>query len=78
MEVTIKKWGNSPSVRIPAAIMRASRLQVDAKVNVREEDGRIIIEPVHEHTLEDLVAGITVDNLHGEVDFGGAMGSESF
>ncbi|MDB6061346.1 MAG: pemI family protein [Verrucomicrobiaceae bacterium] len=77
MEVTIKKWGNSPSVRIPAAIMKASRLHLDAKVDVREEDGRIIIEAVREHTLEDLVAGITTNNLHGEADFGNAVGSES-
>ena len=77
MQVIIKKWGNSPSVRIPAAIMKASRLHVDAKVDVREEDGRIIIEAVREHTLADLVAGITADSLHGEVDFGDAVGSES-
>ncbi len=77
MQVTIKKWGNSPSVRIPSAIMKATRLQVDAKVDVREEDGRIIIEPVHEHTLANLVAGITPDNIHREMDFGVAMGNEA-
>lgn len=76
MQVTIKKWGNSPSVRIPAAVMKAVQLQVDAKVNVREENGRIIIEPVREHSLADLVAGITPDNLHGAVDFGGPVGNE--
>ena len=77
MQVTVKKWGNSPSVRIPAAIMKAVQLQVDAKVDVREENGRIIIEPVREHTLADLVAGITPDNLHGEADFGGSVGKEA-
>jgi antitoxin MazE len=76
MQVTLKKWGNSPAVRIPAAIMEATRLQLNAKVDVREENGRIIIEPIREHSLADLLAGITPDNLHGEVDFGGAMGNE--
>lgn len=76
MHVTVKKWGNSPSVRIPAAIMKAVQLQVDAKVDVREENGRIIIEPVREHSLANLVAGITPDNLHGAVDFGGPVGNE--
>lgn len=77
MHVTVKKWGNSLSVRIPAAIMKAVHLQVDAKVDVREENGRIIIEPVREHSLADLVAGITPDNLHGAVDFGGSVGNEA-
>jgi antitoxin MazE len=77
MQVTLKKWGNSPSVRIPAAIMKAARLQVNAKVDVREENGRIIIEPVREDNLADLVAGITPDNLHDEVNFGAAVGNEA-
>jgi antitoxin MazE len=77
MQVILKKWGNSPSVRIPAAIMKAARLQVDSKVDVREENGRIIIEPVREDNLADLVAGITPENLHEEVNFGTAMGNEA-
>jgi antitoxin MazE len=76
MQVTIKKWGNSPSVRIPSAVMKATGLQVDSRVDVREENGVIIIQPIREHTLADLVAAITPDNLHGETDFGGPLGKE--
>lgn len=80
MRVTVKKWGNSASVRIPASIMSAAKLQIDAKVDVREEAGRIIIEPVDqtEYQLDDLVAAITPENLHDEADFGPAVGKESF
>lgn len=78
MRVLVKKWGNSASVRIPAAVMAASRLRVDQPVDVREEGGRIIIEPVREDELETLLAGITPDNLHGEVGFGPAVGKEAF
>ena len=77
MQVTIKKWGNSPSVRIPAAIMKAAGLQVDAKVDVREENGVIVIQPIRENNLADLVAAITPDNVHGEMDFGGPVGKEA-
>lgn len=36
-----------------------------------------IIEPVAPvYTLDDLLNGITDDNRHGEVDFGGAQGQE--
>lgn len=80
MRVTVKKWGNSASVRIPAAIMDAARLHLDDTVDVREEGGRIVIEPVREndYDLDDLIAGITSSNLHTEVDFGPAVGKEAF
>ena len=80
MQVTVKKWGNSASVRIPVAVMEAAKLSLDAVVDVREEDGRIIIEPVRqaEFDLDALLAGITPDNQHGEFGFGPAVGREEF
>jgi len=79
MQVTVKKWGNSASVRIPAPIMNAAKLHVDAVVDVREEGGLVLIEPVKEAScsLEALVAGITPQNLHGEVSFGSPIGKEA-
>ncbi len=78
MQLTVKKWGNSASVRIPAAIMEAAHLHLNDPVDVREEDGRIIIEPLaHKaYQLEALVAAITPDNLHTEVNTGTAVGNE--
>jgi len=37
-----------------------------------------VIEPVEQagYDIDDLVAGITDENLHGEVDFGPAVGNE--
>lgn len=80
MQVSVKKWGNSASVRIPAAILQAARLQLDDLVEIREEEGRIVIEPLRPeaYDLDDLLAGITADNQHGEVDFGPAVGKEAF
>ena len=80
MRVTIKKWGNSASVRIPAAIMQAARLGLDDAVDVREEEGRIIIDPVRprDYDLERLLAGITSENQHGEIGFGPPVGKEAF
>ncbi len=80
MRVIVKKWGNSASVRIPAAIMEAANLRLDEVVDVREEGGRIVIDPVSrsEHELQQLLAGITSENLHEEVSFGPAVGKEAF
>jgi len=78
MRVTVKKWGNSASVRIPVSIMEAAKLHVDDTVDIREENGHVIIEPINEfrYELENLLSGITPDNLHCEVDFGQSVGKE--
>ena len=78
MLVTVKKWGNSASVRIPVGIMEAARLRLDDQVDVREEGGIIVIAPVRskEYDLASLLAGITPENLHGEADFGAPLGQE--
>lgn len=73
----VKKWGNSPAVRLPAAIMEAVHLALDQAVEVRAENGRVIIEPVApSYSLHDLLAGITPENRHGEVAFGAPEGRE--
>lgn len=80
MRATVKKWGNSAAVRIPASVMQATRLYLDEVVDVREEGGRIVIEPVRQKTydLDALLKGITPSNQHEAVDFGPAMGKEAW
>jgi antitoxin MazE len=73
----VKKWGNSPAVRLPAAVMEAAHLSLDQAVEVRVENGRVIIEPaVPAYSLDDLLAGITPQNRHVEQDVGAAQGKE--
>jgi antitoxin MazE len=78
LKAAIRKWGNSAAVRIPAAVLETARMEVDEAVEVREESGRIVIEPVRrkEYSLADLVKGITADNQHEEIDFGRPAGKE--
>lgn len=78
MEVLVKKWGNSAAVRIPAAVLAEARLELDQRVVVREERGRIVIEPVRREVFDirELVQGIRPDNLHGAVDTGVPVGRE--
>lgn len=80
MHIIVKKWGNSASVRIPAAIMAAAHVRLDDVVDVHEENGRIIIEPVrpHAYNLQTLLDGITAENRHDAVDFGKPVGKETF
>ncbi|MBC8944734.1 MULTISPECIES: AbrB/MazE/SpoVT family DNA-binding domain-containing protein [Xenorhabdus] len=78
-QAVIKKWGNSPSVRIPAAIMKAVSLSIDDAVDIMVENGRIVIEPVHskEYTLDALLSGVTDENIHEEISFGKPVGKEA-
>lgn len=78
MKATVRKWGNSAAVRIPASVMQATRLDLDEAVDVREEAGRIVIEPVRQksYDLDKLLKGITPKNQHEAVDFGPPMGKE--
>jgi antitoxin MazE len=78
MRAVVRKWGNSASVRIPKHILKSARLSVDDAVELREESGRIVIEPLRhkEYSLKELVDGITPENLHGETDTGEPVGKE--
>jgi antitoxin MazE len=79
MQVLVKKWGNSASVRIPVSVMEATQLKLDDPVEVRVDAGRIIIEPVRTQifALDELLAGISPENLLAEVDFGAPVGKEA-
>lgn len=80
MRVVVKKWGNSAAVRVPASVMRAAQLRLEEPVDVREEGGRIVIEPVQrkQYDLAELLKGITRENLHDEAEFGRAVGKEAW
>ena len=80
MQGVVKKWGNSAAVRIPAAVLEAAHVRLDQPVDVHEEGGRIIIEPLAptRYDLATLVAGITDDNRHDPVDTGTPVGHEAW
>jgi antitoxin MazE len=80
MRAIVRKWGNSAAVRIPASVMQAMRLDLDQPVEVREEAGRIVIEPLRQkpYDLDEMLKGITSKNQHEAVDFGLPMGKEAW
>lgn len=78
MQTQIKKWGNSAVVRLPAPMLTQLKLSVGAPVELKAEDGRIVIEPSAKpvYKLDDLLAGITDENRHAEVDWSQPVGRE--
>jgi antitoxin MazE len=59
-------------------VLEASQLRLDQRVDVREEGGRIVIEPLPpaRYDIDALVAGITDENRHDPVDMGKPVGGE--
>jgi antitoxin MazE len=78
--MVVKKWGNSAAVRIPAAVMAAASLDLDQAVDIREEGGRIVIEPIKadQYELDALLDQMRPETFPEEVDFGPPQGREAW
>ena len=80
MEAVIRKWGNSPALRLPMSVLKEAAFGLEQKVNITVTHGRIVIEPSSriEYDLDELINGMTHANTHEEVSFGAPVGKESF
>ncbi|MEW6111609.1 MAG: AbrB/MazE/SpoVT family DNA-binding domain-containing protein [Thermodesulfobacteriota bacterium] len=80
MKTRVQKWGNSLALRIPKAFAAEVGVSENSLVDVSLVDERLVITPlpVPSVTLEHLLAGITDENLHGEIDTGPSVGREAW
>ena len=78
MLTRIQKWGNSLALRIPKAFAADTHLEQNSVVDVSVVDGKIVVRPAAEtvYTLDELLARVTEENIHREVDTGPAVGNE--
>lgn len=78
MTISLKKWGNSTGLRIPANIMKDGHFELDQEMDIQLENGCIIVKPVEaELSLAQMVEKINLDNIPEEIDFGAPMGQET-
>ena len=80
METRVQRWGNSLAVRIPKPLADEAGLKVNSPVKLSLRDKKLVIAPVVKPalSLEQLLAQVTQDNLHREVDTGPALGGEAW
>ncbi len=80
LRTSIGKWGNSPAIRIPNALMHEAQLTPKQQVNITVSKGKIIIEPLKapEYSIDELVSQITPANRHEETNTGAPVGKEIF
>ena len=75
---SIKKWGNSLAIRIPSSVIQDLALSENSSVQITSNGVVATIQPQKRKkvTLNELVAAITPDNIHNEVDWGKPVGKE--
>ena len=80
MEAVIRKWGNSPALRLPSAALKEAGYSLEQKVELVVSRGRIVIQPSVNvtYSLDELVAGINAGNAHEEFSFGKPVCKEAF
>ena len=80
MKTRIKKWGNSLALRIPKSVASEIGLDKETPVEVTLKNGKLVVSPAKEpkYTLEELLARVTKENIHQEIDFGLAVGKEAW
>jgi antitoxin MazE len=79
MEAVIRKWGNSPALRLPSSALKEAGFALEQKVELIVSRGRIVIQPSENvpYSLDCLLAGITAGNAQAEVSFGAPVGKEA-
>lgn len=77
MRAQIVGWGNSQALRIPKAMLEELQINEGDEVEMMVENGRLTVRPLNPKvTLESLVAAITPENCHEEIDWGKPIGKE--
>ncbi len=78
MKTRVQKWGNSLALRIPKSFAAEAGLQADAAVELSLVEGTLVVQAITPQplTLDELLRGITDENLPGEWNTGPAVGKE--
>ena len=77
--VTLKKWGNSLGLLLPAPVVRAIHLGAGTKVEIDVSEASIVIRKASgQSRIEEMCAAITDDNMHSETNWGSPQGNETW
>jgi antitoxin MazE len=84
MIVEFCRWGNSLAVRIPKAVADALKVSDGKRAEINVENGTLVLRPIVKparkprYTLDELLSGMTKDNVPQEVDWGPSRGNEAW
>jgi antitoxin MazE len=80
MKTRVQKWGNSLALRIPKSLAVEAGLRENDAVEASVVEGTLVVRPLAPQplTLEELLRGVTDENVPGEWDTGPAAGKEAW
>jgi len=84
MIVEFCRWGNSLAVRIPKAVADALNVSNGKRAELIVENGAFLLRPILKprrkprYTLDELLSGMTRDDVPQEVDWGSPRGNEAW
>jgi antitoxin MazE len=78
MESHVRKWGNSLALRIPKALAVEAGISEGSRVEIELEGDKLSVRAVRTegYSLTDLLAGVTPQNRHSEIETGRPVGRE--
>lgn len=78
MNAHFSKWGNSLAVRIPSGLAKELDVFAGKAADIQVRDGSLVVTPVERpvYTLDELLEGMTAENLHDEISTGRPVGNE--
>jgi len=74
---TVAKWGASLAIRIPKAIAEQWGVREGSPVELVSRGEQVVIRKKR-YDLAEMLAKISTENLHSEVDFGPPAGREEW
>jgi len=77
MQPRVQKWGNSLGVRIPLSLAMKAGLKEGVPVDLQADDNMLVIRR-KQYTLEQLLAQVSPDNVHREIETGSQTGREAW
>jgi antitoxin MazE len=84
MIVEFRKWGNSLAVRIPKSFADAINASDGKRAELTIKNGTLVLQPLAKskrkprYTLDELLAGMTRDNVPQEITWGPPRGNEAW
>jgi antitoxin MazE len=78
MKGTVQRWGNSLAIRVPRAYARDLGVEEGSEVELRVDGPSLVVTPSSTPSLDALLAAITAENLHAEIDSGPGKGREAW
>lgn len=77
MTATIQKWGNSLALRLPKSVAQQIKVSVGQPVELKVEAEALVVTRTRKRpTLDELLAGVTSENIYAETDWGPPRGKE--